>query len=83
VLVATSTAWSLALLPELVLAWAAAAKSARYGIIVFVVVNAILLASWVKVRLISDRHNLVPVLAYWPVLLGSFLVVTLIVFFRA
>jgi hypothetical protein len=36
----------------------------------------------VKVRLIAYRHNLVPVLAYWPVLLGSLLVVTLIVFFR-
>jgi hypothetical protein len=45
--------------------------------------NAILLASPVKVRLFAYRHNLVPVLAYWPVLLGSLLVVTLIVFFRS
>ena len=28
----------------------------------------------VKVRLFAYRHNLVPVLAYWPVLLGSLLV---------
>ena len=53
-----------------------------YGIIVFVVLNAILLAAPVKVRLFAYRHNLVPVLGYWPVLLGSLLVVTLIVFFR-
>ena len=54
-----------------------------YGIIVFVVLNAILLASPVKVRLIKYRNNLVPVLAYWPVVLGLLLTVTLIVFFRS
>jgi hypothetical protein len=54
-----------------------------YGIIIVVVLNAILLASPVKVRLIAFRHNLVPVLAYWPVLLSLLLAVTLIVFFRA
>jgi hypothetical protein len=37
----------------------------------------------VKVRLIAFRHNLFPVLAYWPVLLGLLLTVTLVVFFRA
>ena len=54
-----------------------------YGIIIFVVLNAILLVSPVNVRLIDYRHNLVSVLAYWPVLLGLLLAVTLIVFFRA
>jgi hypothetical protein len=54
-----------------------------YGIIVVVVLNAILLASPVNVRLIAYRHNLVPVLAYWPVLLGLLLAITLVVFFRA
>ena len=54
-----------------------------YGIIVFVVLNAILLASPVNVRVFDYRHNLVPVLAYWPVLLGLLLAVTLIVFFQA
>jgi hypothetical protein len=54
-----------------------------YGIIIFVVLNAILLASPAKVRLIKFRHNLVPVLAYWPVVLGLLLTITLIVFFRA
>jgi hypothetical protein len=54
-----------------------------YGIIIFVVLNAILLASPVEVRLIKFRHNLVPALAYWPVVLGLLLTTTLIVFFRA
>ena len=57
--------------------------SGTLGIIIFVVLNAILLASPVKVRLLAYRHNLVPVLAYWPVLLGLLLAATLIVFFRA
>jgi hypothetical protein len=53
-----------------------------YGIIVVVVLNAILLASPLNVRLIRHRHNLIPTLAYWPVVLGLLLAVTLIVFFR-
>jgi hypothetical protein len=53
-----------------------------YGIIVVVVLNAILLASPLNARLIRHRNNLVPTLAYWPVVLGLLLAVTLIVFFR-
>jgi hypothetical protein len=53
-----------------------------YGIIVVVVLNAILLASPLNVRLIRQRNNLIPTLAYWPVVLGLLLAVTLIVFFR-
>ena len=52
-----------------------------YGIIVVVVLNAILLASPLNARLIRHRHNLIPTLAYWPVVLGLLLAVTLIVFF--
>lgn len=54
-----------------------------YGVIVFVVVNAILLASPYQGRLIHRRGNLLPILAYWPVVLGLMLAVTLVVFFRA
>jgi hypothetical protein len=53
-----------------------------YGIIVVVVLNAILLASPLNARLIRHRNNLIPTLAYWPVVLGLLLAVTLIVFFR-
>ena len=53
-----------------------------YGVIIVVVLNAILLASPIKVRLIAFRHNLVHVLSYWPLLLSVLLAVTLIVFFR-
>jgi hypothetical protein len=53
-----------------------------YASIVFVVMNAILLASPLKVRFIEYRHNLLPVLAYWPVMLGLLLASTLVVFFR-
>jgi hypothetical protein len=53
-----------------------------YGIIVVVVLNAILLASPLNPRLIRHRNNLIPTLAYWPVVLGLLLAVTLIVFFR-
>lgn len=54
-----------------------------YGVIVVVVLNAILLASPLKPKFIAHRNNLLPVLAYWPVLLGLLLAVTLGVFFRA
>jgi hypothetical protein len=53
-----------------------------YGIIVFVVLNAILLASPLNAKLVRYRNNLIPTLAYWPVVLGLLLAVTLIVFFR-
>ncbi|MBW3633147.1 MAG: hypothetical protein KY456_08965 [Chloroflexi bacterium] len=53
-----------------------------YGVIVVVVLNAILLASPVRLRIIAHRNNLIPTLAYWPVVLGLLLAVTLIVFFR-
>jgi hypothetical protein len=54
-----------------------------YGAIVAVVVNAILLASPYEVTIVHHRHNLVPVLAYWPVVLGLLFAVTLLVFFRS
>ena len=54
-----------------------------YGVIVVVVLNAILLASPYKVKIVHHRSNLVPVLAYWPVVLGLLFGVTLVVFFRA
>jgi hypothetical protein len=53
-----------------------------YGVIVFVVLNAILVASPIKMKFIAHRNNLIPTLAYWPVVLGLLLAVTLIVFFR-
>ena len=59
-----------------------AADCIGYGIIVVVVLNAILLASPLSARLIRHRHNLIPTLAYWPVVLGLLLAVTLVVFFR-
>ncbi len=52
-----------------------------YWIIVVVVLNAILLAAPVKPRLVGHRNNLWPVLAYWPVLLGLLLAVTLTIFY--
>lgn len=54
-----------------------------YGAIVVVVINAILVASPRKVRLVHYRNNLLPVLAYWPVVLGLLLTATVLVFFRA
>jgi hypothetical protein len=54
-----------------------------YAVIVVVVLNAILLASPRPVKLIHYRHNLIPVLAYWPTVLGLLLAATLFVFFRA
>jgi hypothetical protein len=54
-----------------------------YGVIVVVVLNAILLASPYQVTIVHHRNNLVPVLAYWPVVLGLLFGVTLVVFFRA
>jgi hypothetical protein len=52
-----------------------------YGVIVGVVLNAILVASPLDVRVVRHRNNLWPVLAYWPVLSGFLLAATLIVFF--
>jgi hypothetical protein len=53
-----------------------------YVVIIVVVLNAILLAAPVKLKFIGHRNNLLPVLAYWPVLLGTLLAITLRVFFR-
>src|SRR5215207_4046537 len=54
-----------------------------YGVIVVVVLNAILLASPYNVKFVHYRSNLVPVLAYWPLVLGLLFGVTLLVFFRS
>ncbi|MGI9254208.1 MAG: cache domain-containing protein, partial [Thermomicrobiales bacterium] len=53
-----------------------------YGAIVAVVLNAIVLASPYPARIHRQRGNFVPVLLYWPVLLGVLYGVTLFVFFR-
>jgi hypothetical protein len=53
-----------------------------YGAIMVVVLNAILVASPVNIMLVKRRNNLLPELAYWPVLLSLLLASTLIVFFR-
>ena len=52
-----------------------------YLAIAAVIINAILLASPVQLRLIHHRNNLWPVLLYWPVLLGAVLLSTLYLFF--
>ena len=52
-----------------------------YIVIVVVVLNAILLFAPAKPKLVGHRNNLLPVLAYWPVLLGVLLGVTLSVFY--
>jgi hypothetical protein len=54
---------------------------ALYVIILLVAVNAILLASPIRVPLLEYKKNLLPVLAYWPFLLGMLLVVTIVVFY--
>jgi hypothetical protein len=54
-----------------------------YVAIVVVVLNAILVASPVNVKLIKHRNNLWPVLAYWPALLAIVLAATLVVFFAS
>lgn len=52
-----------------------------YLAIAAVIINAILLASPLKLRLIHHRNNLWPVLLYWPILLGTVLLATLFLFF--
>lgn len=54
-----------------------------YLAIAAVIVNAILLASPVKLRLIHHSNNLWPVLLYWPVLLGVVFLSTLYLFYIA
>ncbi|MBA3450727.1 MAG: hypothetical protein H0T18_05890 [Chloroflexia bacterium] len=54
-----------------------------YVLVVVVVLNAILLASPVNIRFIEHRNNMLPKLAYWPVLLGLVFAATLAVLFRA
>ncbi len=54
-----------------------------YLAIAAVIINAILLASPMNLRLIHHRNNLWPVLLYWPVLLGAVLLSTLYLFYIA
>jgi hypothetical protein len=54
-----------------------------YLAIAAVIINAILLASPLKLRLIHHRNNLWPVLLYWPILLGTVLLTTLYLFYIA
>ncbi|MFN8662516.1 MAG: hypothetical protein U0075_11535 [Thermomicrobiales bacterium] len=54
-----------------------------YLAIAAVIINAIVLASPLKLRLIHHRNNLWPVLLYWPVLLGTLLLATLYLFYIA
>lgn len=52
-----------------------------YGAILLVALNAILLASPLDLWPIEYRKNLLPVIAYWPLLLGLLLTATLLVFY--
>jgi hypothetical protein len=52
-----------------------------YFFVVLVALNAILLASPIKVPPIEYKKNILPTLAYWPALLGALLVVTVVVFY--
>ena len=52
-----------------------------YLFIPLVALNAIVLASPWEVRFVEYRHNLLPKLLYWPLLLGLLLAITLAVFF--
>jgi hypothetical protein len=54
-----------------------------YLAITAVIINAILLASPLKLRLVHHRNNLWPVLLYWPILLGTVLLATLYLFYIA
>lgn len=51
-----------------------------YVLLVLVALNAILLAAPLPAAALRYRHNLLPKLLYWPVLLGLLLAVTLAVF---
>ncbi len=53
-----------------------------YLAILLVALNAILLASPLRLRLLEYRDNLLPVLLYWPALLGLLLAATLATLFR-
>lgn len=52
-----------------------------YAAILLVAANALLLDSPLRVPFVDYRDNLLPDLLYWPVLLGTLLVITLVVFF--
>ena len=52
-----------------------------YAFIVLVALNAILLASPFDLWLVRYRHNLLPVLLYWPALIGLVWLVTLAYFY--
>jgi len=52
-----------------------------YLAIPLVALNAIVLASPWEVRFVEYRHNLIPKLLYWPLLLSLLLAITLVVFF--
>jgi hypothetical protein len=49
--------------------------------IVLVVLTAVLRVKRWRIPVIGYRGDLIPVVAYWPALIGSLLVVTLLVFF--
>jgi hypothetical protein len=53
-----------------------------YLLLILVGLNAILLSSPYNIRFIEYRHNLLPKLLFWPLLLGLLLIVTVAVFFR-
>ena len=55
---------------------------ALYATILLVALNAILLASPLHVKLVEYKKNVLPVLAYWPFLLGVLLLVTIVAFYR-
>jgi hypothetical protein len=53
-----------------------------YLFVPLVALNAIVLASPWNVKFVEYRHNLIPKLLYWPLLLGLLLVFTTVVFLR-
>jgi hypothetical protein len=52
-----------------------------YLLLILVGLNAVLLSSPYDIPFIEHRHNMLPKLIFWPVLLGLFLAVTIVVFF--
>lgn len=52
-----------------------------YAAILLVAANALILDSPIRVRFVDYRNNLLPDLLFWPVMLGTLLLVTIAIFF--
>lgn len=55
--------------------------TALYVLLIGVALNAILVAAPFDIKVLGYRNNLLPDLVYWPLLLGSLFVVTMLLFF--